>query len=465
MAADLKRMVIIEAVDNITSMLSSIDKDPSIVVRSTVPKDTLLHYSSVMSEIENDDDDDPTTDPPVSTAEECLDNARSFCDSCPPEPPGEAPTTPYPDGDGWTPKWIEYTECFSECLQRLFGCFACVGVVLLQSAIEAIEELIRAAKELLKLLTKQLMAAPIGSRERHRIMREILRQEQLIRDLERELEQLRKALLDAIAECEKATERSSRTGTPAITESSSALRGKLEVLKPTSNSLEEIQRNRNNVNTFNGETGDVIGVSSVNGMTGDVSGILGPTGPAGSTGATGPAGATGSAGATGPAGATGSAGATGPAGSTGATGNDGAAGATGQSAYNATFTVESDIPITTGDKTKGIYRVPVNSNITQVDLYSSDNAYTSATENDYPIVVQVKTTNTISGTDGPSELVSEASTLHTIELSVHHTVIYYFEQDTGLAIGVTAGDFMFIDVEGNTGDVSHIQTIVSMESR
>ena len=80
-------------------------------------------------------------------------------------------------------------------------------------------------------------------------------------------------------------------------------------------------------------------------------------------------------------------------------------------------------------------------------------------------MVQVKSTNTISSTDGPSQLVSEASTLHTIEMTYHNSGVYYFESDTSLTIGVTAGDFMFIDVEGNTGDVTHIQTIVTMESR
>jgi len=197
------------------------------------------------------------------------------------------------------------------------------------------------------------------------------------------------------------------------------------------------------------KSGDQLKILDNSNSKSSVDGDAGPRGATGSTGGVG---------ATGPTGSTGNDGAAGP---TGATGNDGA---TGQSAYAATFTLESDIPITTGDKTKGIYRVPVDSNITQVDLYSYDNGFTSAS-GEIPIEVQVKTTNTISGSDGPSELVSEATTLHTIEMSSHHTAVYHFADDSGLSIGVTAGDFMFIDVEGNTGGVSHIQTIVTMESR
>jgi len=142
-------------------------------------------------------------------------------------------------------------------------------------------------------------------------------------------------------------------------------------------------RLKNVVNTFNGQTGNIIGVFSVNGQTGDViiSGGYGSTGPTGPTGSQGIQGIQGPTGATGrsvsyayieegdlffefdgnpgerigtvigPTGSQGIQGIQGPTGPTGTNGANGATGATGPTEDNISIFINA-VPddISTGNK-------------------------------------------------------------------------------------------------------------------
>jgi hypothetical protein len=179
------------------SALRSIDENPAILINHTNRKDILQIPFDIMGE-SDDTDPGPDEDEPFDECEEWKKKIEN-CELMRPE--GEPPETPYPNGAGWTPEWVVYTLCIAAAFGGFLICLMCALLPIFLEFIRIAEEAVEAMREMIARLTRLMMAEPIGSHARRKLMWQILQLERELEGLEDELARAKLQFEQALANC------------------------------------------------------------------------------------------------------------------------------------------------------------------------------------------------------------------------------------------------------------------------
>jgi hypothetical protein len=130
----------------------------------------------------------------------------------------------------------------------------------------------------------------------------------------------------------------------------------------------------------------------------------------------------------------------------------------------ATFIVDSDIPLATGIRYKGLYAVPMDKmDVTNIDLRSHDVSPAGSGDS---LSVALKTIRTASGLEAASPAIQ--FTVETVAIPLggeYHTAVTEANVDTPGVGASNTGRFLVVDVVSNAGNHTNFTMLVTMEAR